>query len=136
MHESVRQPRSVALTTPDGDDDEYDVYYFYPSLNRANELASQFTPFDASLDDNTPSYVSVLSFPSYSFNSDFVFPDPHVSVHDISTLGYSALFRRGLWAQSRCVSRRLNAFITRIKEACCSLKNRFRRHRRRTPPVA
>ncbi|KAI1789006.1 hypothetical protein LXA43DRAFT_600175 [Ganoderma leucocontextum] len=135
MHESVPQPRFVSLSTCDGDDVEYDVYYFYPSRNRVYQPARQASPWDTTLDNDAPSSadVSVLSLPSYSYNSDFVFPDP-ASVHGISTLGYSTLFRKGLWAQSRAITRRLDAFVARMMETCRSLKNRFRR--RRTPPVA
>lgn len=141
MHETVPQPRSVALSTPDSDE-EYEVYYFYPSRNRIYQVCphsfscgrchcphatvgrqsilafrpvprqrralvcgclcgtflSRLLPLHHHL-----CFTCQLSFPSYSYNSDFVFPDP-AAVHGISTLGYSVLFRRGLWAQVRLSS--------------------------------
>lgn len=130
MHESVPQPRCVSLSS---DEEDYDVYYFYPSRNRVylvrhrlfprcslplltpRQPASQPSPFGASSSADVSVVRSPhvcrprpavhapchqLSFPSYSYNSDFVFPDP-ANVHDISTFGYSALFGKGLWAQVR-----------------------------------
>ncbi|EJF62877.1 hypothetical protein DICSQDRAFT_179580 [Dichomitus squalens LYAD-421 SS1] len=128
-------PLHPPASTTSNDEEDYDVYLFYPSRNQIYQRARQ-SSWEPSWDDGlwSSSDVSDPSSPTYSYDSDFVYPNP-ADDHGISVFGYSSLFRRGLWAQSRRISRRFDDFVAKIINAWRCLKMCFGRRAHSTSPV-
>ncbi|EIW61902.1 uncharacterized protein TRAVEDRAFT_44723 [Trametes versicolor FP-101664 SS1] len=152
MHESVPQLRHVVLADAyyADEDEEYDEYVFYPSRNELHLVLPTTSPeflspppsfhhrpaFYTEWDDETGSEFTVsdcsmATSPTYSVDPTFNFADTVDDV-GISSMGYSVLFRRGLWAQSSPIVKKLDAII---KQAVARLQS-FKKHFARQPPAA
>ncbi|KAI0637910.1 hypothetical protein C8Q77DRAFT_397833 [Trametes polyzona] len=128
MYEFVPEPCYVHPTggalSEDQDEEEYDVYYYWPSRNevalvyppaslgpfRAPQRVEQRPVLFVDSDDDarsetTISDYSVIVSPTCSVDPGFAFAD---TVNDvgISSMGYSRFFRMGLWAQSARITKR------------------------------
>jgi len=107
------------------DDEEYDTYLFWSSTGHmvrsswdSFEVFEEHLPetqfndqFDTPDEFESP-YFPPLS-PTYSIDSNFVFPDV-ASERNIGILEYSKLFRSGLFLRSRNLTRRLDYFMRRL----------------------
>ncbi|TBU37004.1 hypothetical protein BD309DRAFT_932945 [Dichomitus squalens] len=135
FNSNLSLPLHPPASTTSNDEEDYDVYLFYPSRNQIYQRARQ-SSWEPSWDEGlwSSSDVSDPSSPTYSYDSDFVYPNP-ADEHGISVFGYSSLFRRGLWAQSRRISRRFDDFVAKIINAWRCLKMRFGRRAHSTSPV-
>ncbi|TBU64187.1 hypothetical protein BD310DRAFT_868422 [Dichomitus squalens] len=153
FNSNLSLPLHPPASTTSNDEEDYDVYLFYPSRNQIYQRARQ-SSWEPSWDEGLWSSSDVSdvrlffvassqpatyvqcqpSSPTYSYDSDFVYPNP-ADEHGISVFGYSSLFRRGLWAQSRRISRRFDDFVAKIINAWRCLKMRFGRRAHSTSPV-
>ncbi|KAI0723009.1 hypothetical protein C8Q76DRAFT_381486 [Earliella scabrosa] len=146
MHEFVPQRQRI-FTIASDEDEEYDVYDFYPSQNHLYQrvfpssdwVAPPTAPIEqvSSSSDLSDALGSVESLeilgylhklppsPIFSYDSSFVFPDPSNNEHGIRSLGYSKLFRRGLWAKSSCITRRVDALFLKARSMFRALKARL-----------
>ncbi|KAI0370169.1 hypothetical protein BV20DRAFT_966778 [Pilatotrama ljubarskyi] len=133
MHEYVPELRRVPSGVHGYDeDDEYDVYDFWPSRNALYLHTSFCVETDRdTYSESTLSDYSVATSPTYSIDPNFRFPDT-VDDIGISNMGYSRFFRTGLWAQSSRITKRLDAFLAKAVASLHSIKRHFAR---RTPTV-
>ncbi|KAI0676969.1 hypothetical protein C8Q78DRAFT_987475 [Trametes maxima] len=138
MHEFVPELRYVPSGAHyDAQDEEYDVYYFWPSRNEFSRVpppAFSTQWGDDSASEWTISDHSLPTSPTYSTDMRFTFPETVGDV-DISNMGYSRFFRTGLWAQhlrvkslqSSRITKRVDAFLAMAVAKIHSLKRRFSR---------
>ncbi|RDX53258.1 hypothetical protein OH76DRAFT_1480264 [Lentinus brumalis] len=133
MHESL-PPRRRIFTTAHDEEEEYDVYDFFPSQNRFYmrlRLSSEADESDTFIHSSSDHVDSIDSLPALDHlrklpsppdvqAPELAFPE-RVDVSGIQRQGYSRIFRTGLWAQSR-ITRRLDAFIAKTMARLRSLK--------------
>ncbi|KAH9894370.1 hypothetical protein C8Q73DRAFT_790915 [Cubamyces lactineus] len=109
----------------DDEDVEYDVFLYWPSRNELRQH-SLVSVFDDTASETTEPESPTDESPTYTGDSAFSFP---AAVDDvgISSMGYSKVFRTGLWAQSSCITRRLDAFIANAFAKLRAFRRRFSR---------
>ncbi|OSC98706.1 hypothetical protein PYCCODRAFT_966636 [Trametes coccinea BRFM310] len=113
MYEFISEPRRIRSNAQFNDegDSEYDVFLYYPSRNENYQFPTVITDVedDASSDSTTHNEPMIPS-PTYTIDTAFSFPDT-VDDDGISRLGYSKIFRTGLWAQSSRITEHLDVLI-------------------------
>ncbi|KAI9067674.1 hypothetical protein FKP32DRAFT_1672956 [Trametes sanguinea] len=134
MYEFVSQTRRVNFNAQfdDENDWEYEVFDFYPSLNENRQFPTIVTDFeDDASSESTAHDEPMLPSPTYTVDTDFSFPDT-VDDGGISSLGYSKIFRTGLWAQH---SSRITEHLDALIEKAFAKLRVLRQHltRRRSP---
>ncbi|KAI0094235.1 hypothetical protein BDY19DRAFT_999493 [Irpex rosettiformis] len=123
----------------DYEDDDYDVYLFWPSSSQVlvpvdTRHVEEFEPvspldlhsdFDDELDELDLGLSQLRNFePTWSFDSDFVFPDTASLQED--AYGYSRLFRMGLVSKSRSFTRELDTLLKTAWQGVASSMRRIR----------
>ncbi|KAI0722162.1 hypothetical protein C8T65DRAFT_734589 [Cerioporus squamosus] len=136
MHESFPPRRRIFTTVYDDDEeDEYDVYYYFPSQNRLYSrlrLSSEADENDACISSSSDLFDSIDSLSALDHLRklpsspgvqvpELTFPEQVDDQGGLRRLGYSRIFRTGLWAPSR-LTRRLDAFIAKTIARLRSLK--------------
>ncbi|KAL7282190.1 hypothetical protein ACG7TL_003659 [Trametes sanguinea] len=130
MYEFVPEARRVHSNAQfdDETDSDYEVFLFYPSRNEHHQFPAVITNLeDDASSDGTAHDEPMIASPTYTIDTDFSFPD---TVHDdgISRLGYSKIFRTGLWAQrSSRITEHLDALIEKAFAKLRALRQRLAR---------
>ncbi|OBZ76974.1 hypothetical protein A0H81_03672 [Grifola frondosa] len=133
MRDFIPEDAFAGHYTPDYlEEDDYEVYLFWPSSQQyalvhydsQNYSVAALSDDDDSLD---VAEVSPPLSPVYPSVSDFAFPDTPASDDEMSQVGYSRLFRSGLFFDSKSISKRFDKLLAKTADRFRSMKKRFSR---------